>query len=50
MNALPVLIVEDDQDLLEAICATMRLSDYQAIAASNGIIHKELLSCTLTGA
>jgi len=36
MNPLPVLIVEDDQDLLEAICATMQLSGYQAIAASNG--------------
>ncbi len=36
MKALPVLIVEDDQDLQEAICATMKLAGYQALAASSG--------------
>ena len=36
MKTLPVLVVEDDQDLLEAICATMRLAGYQTLAASNG--------------
>ena len=36
MKALPVLVVEDDQDLLEAICATMKLAGYQALAASSG--------------
>ncbi len=36
MKTLPVLIVEDDQDLQEAICATMKLAGYQALAASNG--------------
>lgn len=36
MKTLPVLVVEDDQDLLEAICATMKLAGYQALAASNG--------------
>jgi len=36
MNTLPILVVEDDQDLLEAICATMKLAGYQTQAASNG--------------
>jgi len=36
MNTLPILVVEDDQDLLEAICATMKLAGYQTLAASNG--------------
>ncbi len=36
MKTLPVLVVEDDQDLLEAICATMKLAGYQALATSNG--------------
>ena len=36
MRTLPVLVVEDDQGLLEAICAIMKLADYQTLAASNG--------------
>ncbi len=36
MNILPILVVEDDQDLREAICATMKLAGYQTLAASNG--------------
>lgn len=36
MKTLPILVVEDDRDLLEAICATMKLSGYQTLAASNG--------------
>lgn len=36
MRTLPVLVVEDDQDLLEAICATLKLAGYQALAAANG--------------
>lgn len=36
MKALPILVVEDDQDLLEAICTTMKLADYPALPASNG--------------
>lgn len=36
MKALPILVVEDDQDLLEAICATIRLAGYQTLSASNG--------------
>ncbi len=36
MKPLPILVVEDDLDLLEAICATMQLAGYQTLAASNG--------------
>ncbi|MBX9637596.1 MAG: sigma-54 dependent transcriptional regulator [Nitrosomonas sp.] len=36
MKALPILVVEDDQDLLEAICTTMKLAGYPALPASNG--------------
>ncbi len=36
MKILPVLVVEDDHDLLEAICTTIKLAGYQAVAASNG--------------
>lgn len=36
MKILPVLVVEDDHDLLEAICTTIKLAGYQALAASNG--------------
>ncbi len=35
-KTLPILVVEDDQDLLEAVCATIKLSGYQAVAAANG--------------
>lgn len=36
MKSLPILVVEDDQDLREAVCATMKLAGYQALAAANG--------------
>ncbi|SEN31221.1 sigma-54-dependent transcriptional regulator [Nitrosomonas marina] len=36
MNPLPVLIVEDDQDLLEVICETLKLAGYHPVAARNG--------------
>lgn len=36
MKTLPILVVEDDQDLLEAVCATIELSGYQAIPTANG--------------
>lgn len=36
MKALPILVVEDDQDLLEAICTTIKLAGYPALPASNG--------------
>ncbi len=36
MKNLPVLIVEDDPDLREALCATLRLDGYTSLAASDG--------------
>lgn len=36
MRTLPVLVVEDDRDLLEAICTTLQLAGYATLAASNG--------------
>jgi len=36
MKTLPILVVEDDQDLLEAVCTTIKLSGYEAVSASNG--------------
>lgn len=36
MTKLPVLIVEDDRDLLEALCATLELAGYTALAAADG--------------
>ena len=38
MKKLPILVVEDDQDLLEAVCTTLQLAGYQTYAASNGQI------------
>ena len=36
MTKLPVLIVDDDRDLLEAVCATLRLAGHTALAAGDG--------------
>lgn len=36
MNALPILIVEDDDDLREALCDTVELAGYQAVGTSDG--------------
>jgi two-component system response regulator FlrC len=36
MTTLPVLVVEDDRDLLEALCATLGLAGYTALAAADG--------------
>jgi len=44
MNELSILIVEDDQDLLEAICTTVKLSGYKALGASSGATALDLLS------
>lgn len=43
MRTLPILVVEDDQDLQEAICATLKLSGYQTQAASNGVDAMKIL-------
>ena len=44
MNELSILIVEDDQDLLEAICTTVKLSGYKALGASSGTAALDLLN------
>ncbi len=49
MNTLPVLIVEDDHDLLEAICATLRLSGYATLAATDGKTALALLQTQQVG-
>lgn len=36
MNQLPILIVEDDQDLREALADTLKLAGYQVISAPDG--------------
>ena len=35
-KTLPVLLVEDDRDLLEALCATLRLADYETVGVVDG--------------
>lgn len=49
MKTLPVLIVEDDRDLLEAICATLRLSGYATLAATDGRTALQLLQTRQVG-
>lgn len=49
MKTLPVLIVEDDRDLLEAICATLRLSGYATLAATDGRTALQLLQTQQVG-
>ena len=49
MNELSILIVEDDQDLLEAICTTVKLSGYKALGASNGTAAIDLLNSQQIG-
>ena len=36
MTQLPVLIVEDDHDLLEALCDTLKLAGYETLSAESG--------------
>lgn len=36
METLPILVVEDDHDLLEAICTTMKIAGYSTYAATDG--------------
>ncbi len=49
MTKLPVLIVEDDRDLLEALCATLELAGYTALAADNGDAALAILKKQLVG-
>lgn len=49
MKTRPILIVEDDHDLLEAICATMRLAGHRTLAASSGEAALELLQAHQVG-
>lgn len=49
MNELSILIVEDDQDLLEAICTTVKLSGYKALGASSGTAALDLLNSQQIG-
>lgn len=49
MTKLPVLIVEDDHDLLEALCATLELAGYTALAADNGDAALAILKKQLVG-
>ena len=43
MTKLPVLIVEDDRDLLEALCVTLGMAGHTALAAGDGEAALELL-------
>lgn len=36
MTTLPVLVVEDDEDLREALCDTLKLSGYKVLSAQDG--------------
>ncbi|TCV90783.1 sigma-54-dependent transcriptional regulator [Sulfurirhabdus autotrophica] len=43
MNALPILVVEDDNDLREALCDTLALAGYEALSMADGPSALELL-------
>lgn len=49
MQNLPVLVVEDDPDLLEALHTTLRLAGYQGLAATNGEEALRLLQAQSVG-
>ncbi|MFO7580731.1 sigma-54-dependent transcriptional regulator [Nitrosomonas halophila] len=49
MQNLPVLVVEDDPDLLEALHTTLRLAGYQGLAAANGEEALRLLQAQAVG-
>lgn len=36
MKALPILVVEDDEDLREALCDTLALAGYETLSAADG--------------
>ncbi|MFN7085468.1 MAG: sigma-54-dependent transcriptional regulator [Burkholderiales bacterium] len=44
IKTLPVLLVEDDQDLREALCATVQLAGYEVVAAADGRAALEVLA------
>ncbi|MDA8383610.1 MAG: sigma-54 dependent transcriptional regulator [Betaproteobacteria bacterium] len=44
MNSRPILIVEDDHDLREALCDTLALSGYEVAAAGDGAQALEILA------
>ncbi|MGH8671490.1 MAG: sigma-54-dependent transcriptional regulator, partial [Burkholderiales bacterium] len=37
MTALPILVVEDDRDLCEALCETLKLAGYRVESAASGV-------------
>ena len=43
MNTLPILVVEDDSDLREALCDTLNLAGYEALGIADGPAALELL-------
>ena len=43
MNTLPILIVEDDADLREALCDTLNLAGYEALGMADGPSALDLL-------
>lgn len=49
MPALPILIVEDDQDLREALIDTLELSGYQVLSAEDGTAGLALLTKSKVG-
>jgi two-component system response regulator FlrC len=44
LKTLPILIVEDDHDLREALCDTLALAGYQALAAQDGPAALQMLA------
>jgi len=49
MTKLPVLIVEDDHDLLEALCATLKLAGYDTLFAESGAAALSILKKQIVG-
>jgi two-component system response regulator FlrC len=49
MTKLPVLIVEDDHDLLEALCATLKLAGYETLFAESGAAALSILKKQIVG-
>ena len=49
MTQLPVLIVEDDHDLLEALCDTLKLAGYETLSAESGDAALAILKKQIVG-